>query len=124
MKAIILSFLMIGFGQSNNESRGLILKNNTVLLIIDKETSIAEMDIYKTELKEKYNISIDYQITSDNDGQYKTISLKVNCNDGFVGSTKITFTKKKQKIGFFRSYSVEQNTPFIIGNLPRISTLK
>ena len=44
------------------------------------------------------------------------IKYSVDCNDGFKGSASLSVTKEK-KIGFYRDYNNDVNSPFGVGEI-------
>lgn len=116
MKTIILLLLAL---MPFKSERGLITNDNIIVLVIDRSTTQNELTSYKSQLKEQFGITLDYETSFDETGMLEKVSLNVNCNDGFKGSFKTTLTKRKQKVGFCRDYNKGRKVPFIIGNLPK-----
>ncbi|PQJ19675.1 PspC domain-containing protein [Tenacibaculum sp. SG-28] len=115
-------------GSDDNEKVSVNTTNNSFLydstindykaeLIITKETTRSQLQKLARWFKERKNISIDY---SDSEfypnGKIKNYNLKVNCNDGFEGTSSskgISIGNKTH--GFIRIYDSEDDkTPFKI----------
>ena len=86
-------------------------------LIITKETTRNQLQKLAKWFKERKNINIDY---SDSEfypnGKIKNYNLKVNCNDGFEGTSSSKGINIGNKThGFIRIYDSEDDkTPFKI----------
>lgn len=121
MKTLLASILLLL--PFNEDGRGLIMKEDLVMLVIDQQTTEEELNAYKTRLKKERNITLSYDLTFDHKNKLREISLMVDCNDGFKGSL-IRTLRKKDKIGFYRIFEEGYETPFMVGNLPGIYDLK
>lgn len=121
MKTLLASILLLL--PFSEDGRGLIMKEDLVMLVIDQNTTKDELAEYKACLKKERNIILDYDLTFDRHNKLREISLRVNCNDGFKGSL-IRALRKKDKIGFYRIFKEGYDTPFMVGYLPGIYELK
>lgn len=80
-------------------------------LIITKETTRKELQKLTNWFKERKNIEIDYSGSEFySNGKIKNYSLKVNCNDGFEGTSSSKGKRIGNKThGFIRSFDTEDN---------------
>ncbi len=109
-------------GSDDNKKISVNITNNSFLydstindykaeLIITKETTRSELQKLVKWFKERKNIDIDYAGSEFySNGKIKNYSVKVNCNDGYEG----TSSSKDKRIGnkthgFIRSFDTENN---------------
>lgn len=114
MKTLLASILLLL--PFSEDGRGLIMKEDLVMLVIDQQTTKEELDAYKTRLKKERNITLSYDLTFDRKNKLREISFQVDCHDGFKGSL-IRTLGKRDKIGFYRIFVTGYDTPFMVGNL-------
>mgnify|MGYP001806271768 CR=1 FL=1 len=115
MKTLIATlFLLLSW--SENE-RGLVIKDDIIMLVIDQNTTELELSEYKAKLKSEYKINVDYKLKLGGSQKVKSIELTVDCNDGFKGNMKTILLKENQQAGFIRNYNKNAEVPFLIGAL-------
>jgi hypothetical protein len=89
----------------------LFIDSTEVILSIDKNTTIVDISNYKTKLKEvNIDLNID-KIEYDTDNKIKSLAIKVDCNDGYVGTAN-KMLNGDEKIGFYRLYRKDAKSPF------------
>lgn len=97
---------------------GLIITDNKIALYIDRNTTKEQLDEYKAKLLErKIDLNID-KIKFDNDKKMSYIKFSVDCNDGFKGSGAYALTEAT-KVGFYRLYDKNAESPFGVGLSPQ-----
>ena len=76
-----------------------------------------DLEEIKIGLK-KINIALNFDRLEfkQNNGKLAYIKYSVDCNDGFKGSASLSITKEK-KIGFYRDYNKDVNSPFGVGDI-------
>ncbi len=119
----LLLGLILLFVPAGNDSRGLVVKEDLVILIVDHASTVIELEGYKERLKKELNMSLEYELKFNKKDQLKWIKLTVDCNDGFKGSFSSDVKKKTTNIGFYRVYDTEVTTPFAVGYLPEVYDL-
>jgi len=93
------------------------VNSEEVFLVVTENTTKEELVQIAAEFKERRNIDIDFSKSkfSDN-GKILDLDLKVDCNDGFKGTTagsSVSF--RLNNYGFSRDYSPESKRAFHIG---------
>jgi uncharacterized protein YxeA len=88
-----------------------------VFLIITENTTETELKKIASEFKVKKNILVDFSKTEfSKNGKIKNLSLEVDCNDGFKGTSSCSGVLLKLKnFGFERDYAENSGVPFGIG---------
>jgi hypothetical protein len=88
-----------------------------VFLVITENTTKKELVQIAAEFKEKRNIDIDFSRSQFSDkGKILDLDLKVDCNDGFKGTTAgPAGSFRLSNYGFSRDYSPESKRAFHIG---------
>jgi hypothetical protein len=118
MKKIILMLVgMLILSCSKESATKYSTNSEKVFLIITENTTERELTKISSEFKTKREIIIDYSETKFyGSGRVKTLNLKVDCNDGFNGTTITSgLILKIKNSGFSRDYSKNSKVPFIIG---------
>jgi len=106
-------------GSKFKSEAGLLIHKQEIFLVINRNTTLAELDDYRNKLKAR-NIDLSVEkINFDADKKIKTIDISVDCNDGFLCSTKETLDNNNI-VGFYRIYSKNAESPF--GMIPILST--
>ncbi|MGB5700675.1 hypothetical protein [Muriicola sp.] len=95
------------------------MEENQVILVITQNTTKEELAQIAAELKAKRNIDIDYSKSQFlSNGKISEVYLKVDCNDGFKGSTHYSSSGLKfQNVGFMRDYRPDSSKVFHIGKM-------
>ena len=90
-----------------------------VFLVITENTTKAELVQLALEFKEKRNIDIDFSKSQfSKDGRILDLDLKLDCNDGFKGTTAGSFESFRfSNYGFVRDYTPESERAFHIGSM-------
>ena len=93
--------------------------DNKVYFAIGPKTNENILNAQKQLLKEKHNIDLDFNGSTFNiDGSIKSLTITVDCNDGFNGSlTNWTTNLETHKVGFMRDYNESGKKGFMIGKL-------
>jgi hypothetical protein len=93
------------------------IDEDMVILVITQNTTEAELARIASELKAKKNIELDYsKSTFLANGKISDVTLEVDCNDGFKGSTQCSASALKgRNIGFKRDYQTGSDLVFHIG---------
>lgn len=91
------------------------INNEKAELLINKNTTKKELEKLASWFKNKKNIDIDFsKSTFNNNGTIETYFLKVNCNDGFSGTTSKAITINSGEHGFVRNYDQNGSVSFKI----------
>ncbi|MFD0992921.1 PspC domain-containing protein [Tenacibaculum geojense] len=91
------------------------INNEKAELLINKNTTKKELEKLASWFKNKKNIDIDFsESTFNNNGTIETYFLKVNCNDGFSGTTNKAITINSGEHGFVRNYDQNGSVSFKI----------
>ena len=111
-------------GSKFKSEAGLLILKEGIFLVINRNTTPAELDEYRTKLKVR-NIDLSVEkIDFDADKKIKTIDISVDCNDGFLCSAKETLDNNNI-VGFYRIYSKNAQSPFgMLPILTRLNALK
>jgi hypothetical protein len=118
MKTIFLTLFAVCLGWFAEPS-GLVISDEKVTCIINRNTSWEELQEYKARLWEKKQIKFDIeQVDFNRAKQITKIKIRVDCNDGFKGSAQTVFKDDKSKMSFYRIYDKAAGSPFGIGGLP------
>ncbi|MBT3207016.1 MAG: hypothetical protein HN704_12570 [Bacteroidetes bacterium] len=120
MKKWILLLFGISFLYScTNSTTDYSINDDKVFLIITAKTTKTELISISQEMKEKKNIDIDFSESEFHTNDIITkLALKVDCNDGFSGSTEASnIPLNLNNFGFFRTYSDSTDIPFSIGTM-------
>jgi hypothetical protein len=123
MMSLIIGLMLLCL-PFDNDTRGLLIKEDLVILVIDHATTTAELDYFKEYLNKELNISLEYEVKLNKKDRLKWVKITVDCNDGFKGSFWADVKKKTTNIGFYRVYDTEVTTPFGVGYLPEIYDLR
>lgn len=118
MKKIILVLLGILILSCSKESETKYSTDSEkVFLIITKNTTETELTKIASEFKTEKNIIVDFSKTEFyENGKIKNLNLKVDSNDGFIGTTRSTgIILKNKNSGFSRDYAENSKVPFVIG---------
>jgi hypothetical protein len=111
MKSIILLlFLSLFFSDGKS---GLTITKEKVLLSIDKNTLKDQLQEYRAKLWEEKKIRLSIErldFTADQTIGY--IKIRVDCGDGFKGSSGQPLLSDKDKVGFYRIYGKKDISPF------------
>lgn len=93
------------------------IEEDQVYLVITRNTTQEELAEIAAVFKKERNIDIDYsKSTFSTNGKISDVSLDVDCNDGFKGSTHCSGSALKFKdIGFVRDYQPNSGNAFHIG---------
>jgi len=93
--------------------------DNKVCFAIGPKANENILNAQKLLLKEKHNIDLDFNgSTFNTDGSIKSLTITVDCNDGFNGSlTNWTTNLETYKVGFMRDYNESGKKGFMIGKL-------
>jgi hypothetical protein len=79
--------------------------------------TLAVLEKIKAGLKkEKIDLNFEKLEFDSMNGKLSFIKFRVDCNDGFKGSTGLPLSKDK-KIGFYRDYDPRADSPFGVGIL-------
>ncbi len=81
--------------------------------------NMTQRDLEKIKIGlKKINIDLNFEELEFNQNINKLAYIKfsVDCNDGFKGSASLSVTKEK-KIGFYRDYNKDVNSPFGVGEI-------
>lgn len=81
--------------------------------------NMTQRDLEKIKIGlKKINIDLNFDRLEfkQNNSKLAYISYSVDCNDGFKGSASLSVTKEK-KIGFYRDYNKDVNSPFGVGEI-------
>ena len=118
-KVIIILVGLIIASCAINSKTEYSLDKDVAYLKITQNTTATELKQIAAEFKNQKNIVIDYSESEFNrDGKINLLSLKVDCNDGFSGTTKISnLLLKMHKCGFLRDYRSKTKIPFSIGKM-------
>jgi len=120
MKNLLILLAIISLSSCTINSKTEYLNSDEkVALKVTPNTTKEELITISEELLEDRNISLDFQSSEfDKDGMIKNLNLKVDCNDGFKGSTKAEYTSLLvNKFGFVRDYSKQSKTPMKVGTI-------
>ena len=95
------------------------LDKDVAYLKITQNTTATELKQIAAQFKNQKNIVVDYSYSKfKSDGKINFLSLKVDCNDGFSGTTKNSnLLLKMNKYGFYRDYRSKTKIPFSIGRM-------
>jgi hypothetical protein len=95
------------------------LNAEEVFLVITENTTKEELSQIAATFKEKRNIDIDFSKSQfSKEGKIVDLDLKVDCNDGFKGTTAGSFESFRfSNYGFIRDYSPESERAFHIGSM-------
>jgi len=117
MKYLAIVFILfISFGTVYSQTSN-TTKTNKVKAEFNNSMNFEALVDIKKEMAD-LGIELDYlTIEFQENGQLKSISFKVDCNDGFAGSASATFSRKDYNIGFFRDYSKNARVPFKTGTI-------
>ncbi|WP_396596016.1 PspC domain-containing protein [Dokdonia sp. R86516] len=101
------------------EIKGLNISENVVYFRITEKTTRKQLASARKQLKDAKNIDIDFSQSSFyQNGVIKSLTLSVECNDGYNGKlTKWTSNLKNYKTGFVRDYRKTTSKPFVIGKI-------
>lgn len=104
MKIVAFLFLL-PLLNTGNYPKGLKISPELISLVIEKNTTDAELKSIKHELWDQAGISFDVEnLKRSAKGQIEQIAIAVDCHDGFKGKADHTFMKRKSRIGFYRDY--------------------
>ncbi len=118
MKTALLIALALFF-TSLAPMQGLLITTDEVICTIDRTTTIEQLREFKTRLWKEKKITLDINRCEVNDeNQIDELEFAVDCHDGFKGSAVSTLHTRRTKVGFYRSYIPQANTPFAIGKIP------
>ena len=95
------------------------IDENQAYLVITQNTTKKELEKIAALFKEKKNIDMNYsQSKFARNGKIIELSLEVDCNDGFKGSTHCSESALKfQNMGFVRDYQAGSGKTFHIGSM-------
>ena len=113
---VCLLFLMGCIKESQTQYA---IDENQAYLVITQNTTQEELEKIAAAFKEQKNIDIDYSKSKfSKNGKISDVSLEVDCNDGFKGSTQCSESALKfQNIGFVRDYQSGSAITFHIGSM-------
>ena len=90
-------------------------KITKVEITYDENTTREELDSDREFLKEEFNIDLSYsKLRFTSDRKLKSITLDVDCNDGFKGSVTSPDVEKLP-VYFYRDFSEDVKKPFGVG---------
>jgi hypothetical protein len=90
-------------------------KITKVEITYDENTTREELDSAREFLKEEFNIDLSYsKLRFTSDRKLKSITLDVDCNDGFKGSVTSPDVEKLP-VYFYRDFSEDVKKPFGVG---------
>ncbi len=117
-KTILLSLCIITLsGCLKEKQTQYSTDTEEVFLVITENTTKQELIQIAAEFKEKRNIDIDFSKSEfSGSGKILNLDLKVDCNDGFKGTTAGSSESFRfNYYGFSRDYSPESKRAFHIG---------
>ena len=82
----------------------------------DKNSTLEELQKDQKWLKEEKNIDLVYSNVNFNNGVMTSLTIAVDCNDGFNGTASTSNDDGINPIGFWRDYKPDSQSPFGIGN--------
>ncbi|MCE2611712.1 hypothetical protein LVD13_01930 [Flavobacteriaceae bacterium D16] len=114
---IICSIMLLGCAKEKQTQYS--LDSEEVFLVITENTTKEELSQITAKFKEKRNIDIDFSKSQfSKEGRILNLDLKVDCNDGFKGTTAGSFKSFRfGNYGFYRNYSSESERAFHIGSM-------
>lgn len=114
---ILLVFITASGFAISSESNEKIIKEVRIEVIFNRLTKFNDLVKIKFDLAEK-GITLEYKkLEFDENGGLVGIDFKVDCNDGFKGSSQNLKLTNQSKFGFFRDYSKTSSSAFGTGNL-------
>jgi hypothetical protein len=116
--ALLIAFAL--FFTSLAPKKGLLITTDEVICTIDRTTTIEQLQAFKTRLWNEKKITLDineFEVNDENN-HIEKVGIAVDCHDGFKGSITTTLHTRWAKVGFYRSYASQANTPFAIGKMP------
>ena len=119
-KSALLLVCIVLFTSCLKESRTqYAIEEDRAYLVITQNTTQEELQKIAAAFKELKNIDIDYSKSKfSKNGKISDVSLEVDCNDGFKGSTQCSESALKfQNIGFVRDYQSGSAITFHIGSM-------
>lgn len=125
MNILIILVLLLAPTQYE-DVRGLSITDNSIVLVVDWNSTEADLEKYKSKLLKEYNISIGYDLKFDKNEDLKWIKLTVDCNDGFKDSFQAKLITKMENVGFSRVYDTRYppEGQFAVGYMPDIYDLR
>lgn len=96
---------------------GKVSTHKNVKVTFTNKLTFDSLVVIKSNLQ-KLHITINYEkIEFDKNDKLKAIHIKVNCNDGFLGSAGADRITNKPDFGFYRNYDKNATSPFGIGDM-------
>lgn len=91
--------------------------NSKLEIIFSSKLTINDLVTIKNDLQSA-GITLEYsKVEFDQSFKLKSISFYINCNDGFNGFASDEIPTDKSRIGFYRDYSENAESPFGIGKI-------
>ena len=117
----IVVMLLSGF--KNPDEKNTAINKTRFEVIFNQNVSFTELALIQAHCQAN-GIALTYKkIEYDDKGLLKSLSFKVNCNDGFAGSASTDVLTKNSRFGFCRDYQQNAKTPFATGTIDKDETL-